>query len=383
VELGIGAMEMVGALTWMLDAGRWRDRRVLLTGHTGFKGGWMALLLEFLGARVIGLSLEPDSQPNLYGALAPWPNLTSQLCDIRDLEALSRAVAQARPEIVIHMAAQSLVRKSYRDPLETIRINVLGAVHLLEALRHVENLTCVLVVTSDKVYENRETGVAFRESASLGGHDPYSASKAAAEILTSSYARSFYRGVGIPVCTARAGNVIGGGDWAEDRLVPDLWRAFQSGQRVAIRNPDAVRPWQHVLDPLYGYLLYIQHCLAAPGAAPFALNFGPPSEPRRTVLQVTRRFAEALGSDELWTLAPSAGDLPESLHLSIDSSAAFAKLGWATRLDVDEAIEWTCDWYRAFQAGEPMRAVTEKQIEAFAQTVGHDTTALQPLWGAS
>jgi CDP-glucose 4,6-dehydratase len=378
VELRIGAVEMVVAVTWALDDGFWRDRRILLTGHTGFKGGWMASLLEFLDARVIGLALDPTAQPNLYEVLSPWPNLLSQRCDIKDREALSRAVAEARPEVVIHMAAQALVRRSYREPIETIATNVLGTVHLLEALRDVQGLVAILVVTSDKVYENRETGVAFGESSRLGGHDPYSASKAAVEIMTSAYARSFFAGTRIAVCTARAGNVIGGGDWACDRLVPDLWRAFESGRPVAIRHPDAVRPWQHVLDPLYGYLLYIQRGLAAPTA----LNFGPPGEPRRTVLQIARRFAEAMGSGELWTLSEPPDDRRESQRLSIDSSAALAELGWATRLDVDEAVEWTCDWYRAFRAGESMRAITRKQIEAYARSVGDDAARPRPARGA-
>src|SRR5262245_12628031 len=228
---------MVGRLIQSLDAKCWRGKRVLLTGHTGFKGSWMALLLNFLGARVVGLSLDPGTRPNMYEILSPWQNLKSLRCDIRDREALWRAVDEARPEIVIHMAAQSLVRESYGDPLGTIGTNVFGTVNLLEVLRQVPDLAALLVVTSDKVYRNREGGFVFAESDPLGGHDPYSASKAAVEILTSAYARSFYDGRGIPVCTARAGNVIGGGDWAPDRLIPDLWHAFTSGRQVPLRNP--------------------------------------------------------------------------------------------------------------------------------------------------
>ena len=335
----------------------------------------MALLLEFLGARVTGLSLDPVTQPSIYEVLSPWEDLKSLRCDIRDHEALSRAIAEARPEIVIHMAAQSLVRESYRDPLGTIGTNVLGTVHLLEVLRQGPDLAAVLVVTSDKVYQNREAGVAFAESAPLGGRDPYSASKAAAEILTGAYARSFYDGRGIPVCTARAGNVIGGGDWAHDRLIPDLWRAFASGRQVPLRNPGAVRPWQHVLDPLHGYLVYIQRCLAAPATTPLTLNFGPPSEPRRTVLQIARRFADAMRTGELWTLEATPGNPHESQYLAIDSLAALRELGWRTLLPVDEAMSWTCDWYRAFQAGETMRAVTQKQIEAFVRRVAENASA--------
>jgi CDP-glucose 4,6-dehydratase len=329
----------------------------------------MALLLNFLGARVIGLSLDPGTQPNMFEILLPWRNLKSLRCDVRDRDALSRAVDEARPEIVIHMAAQSLVRESYRDPVGTIGTNVLGTVNLLDVLRQVPDLAAVLVVTSDKVYQNREGGLAFAESAPLGGHDPYSASKAAAEILTSAYARSFYDGRGIPVCTARAGNVIGGGDWGHDRLIPDLWRAFASGRQVPLRNPGAVRPWQHVLDPLHGYLLYVQRCLTAPATISSSLNFGPPSEPRRTVLEIARCFADSMGSNTLWTFDPAIGDLHENQYLAIDSSAAFSELGWKTQLEVDEAMSWTCDWYRAFHNGETMRAVTQKQIEVFARRI--------------
>jgi CDP-glucose 4,6-dehydratase len=227
----------------------------------------------------------------------------------------------------------------------------------------------VLVITSDKVYENQEAEIEFAETAPLGGHDPYSASKASAEILTRSYQRSFFAERGIPVMTARAGNVIGGGDWARDRLIPDLWRAYKSNVQVFIRNPDAVRPWQHVLDPIYGYLLYIQHMVSATGETPASLNFGPPSKPVRTVLQVAEQFAASMEAKDLWTLGKSPNQVHESGFLSIDSTLAFDTLGWKTSLTVDEALRWTCDWYKAYQTGQDMRSFTEHQIDAYADRV--------------
>ena len=350
-----------------LDAALWRGRRVLLTGHTGFKGAWMVLLLQRLGAQVTGVSLAPGEGPNLFDLLAPWPGLQHHVCDIRDAVALREVVGAARPEIVIHMAAQALVREAYADPVLTIDTNVMGTVHLLEHLRSVTGLAAVLVVTSDKVYENREAGIDFAEDAPLGGHDPYSASKAAAEILTSSYRRSFYADRGVSLVTARAGNVIGGGDWARDRLIPDLWRAYTGGAPVVLRNPASVRPWQHVLDPLHGYLRFVQQCLVSPETAPAALNFAPPRDPVRTVQEVAERFAEPLGAHGLWTRGEAPAALHESRFLSIDSTRAAQLLGWRACLGVDEAITWSADWYGACHAGQDMRAFSLRQIDAFAQ----------------
>ncbi|WP_210497171.1 CDP-glucose 4,6-dehydratase [Microvirga antarctica] len=352
-----------------LDRDLWKGRRVLLTGHTGFKGAWMAMLLARLGATVTGLSLPAQTSPNLFGLLSPWSDLASATCDIRNPALLNEAIRTARPDIVIHMAAQALVMEAYADPVGTIASNVMGTVNLLEGLRTSDAVSAVLVITSDKVYENREAGIDFAESAALGGHDPYSASKAAAEILTSAYRRSFFAERGIPVVTARAGNVIGGGDWAPDRLLPDLFRAHESGRPVFMRNPDAVRPWQHVLDPLYGYLLYIQRCLSAPAAAPTSVNFGPPREPVRTVMEVAEQVSASFGADSLWTCDTSRDRLHESRFLSIDSALAKTTLGWSTALPVDEAIGWTVAWYKAFQAGADMRAFTDSQIDAYAERV--------------
>lgn len=334
----------------------------------------MALLLECLGARVTGVALGPTDAPNMFDLLSPWPHLHSNLCDIRDAAALEKVVQAAQPEIVVHMAANALVHDAYKDPVGTVGTNVLGTVHLLEHLRGIDCLSVVLVITSDKVYENREAGIDFPETAALGGQDPYSASKAAAEILTAAYRRSYFAEKDVSVVTARAGNVIGGGDWARNRLIPDLWRAYESQNPVFMRAPDSVRPWQHVLDPLYGYLLYIQGCLTARGQVPTALNFGPPREPVSTVLQVAKQFAAALESKELWSIDPTRDRLHESQFLSIDSRLARDTLGWTTSLRVNEAVRWTCDWYKAFHDGEDMRSFCLSQIESFA-----DSTEEVPL----
>lgn len=361
-------MTMSGSL---LERSIWQGRRVLLTGHTGFKGAWMTLLLERLGAQVCGVALEPNTSPNLFGLLRTEALHSSHFCDVRDVEPLRRVVRAFQPEIVIHMAAQALVRESYANPLSTIETNVLGTANLLEALREVEGLRAILVVTSDKVYENREARIDFTEDAVLGGHDPYAASKAAAEILVAAYRRSFFAHSGVALISARAGNVIGGGDWATDRLIPDLWNAYERHQPVLIRNPAAVRPWQHVLDPLYGYLLYLQHAMLHPESLPPALNFGPAREPARTVTEVAEAFAAALDvePESLWTLSVQSSDLHEARFLSINSQLALATLGWRTAVHVDDAIRLTCDWYSAFRDGQNMQAFSERQIEAYDERV--------------
>jgi CDP-glucose 4,6-dehydratase len=282
--------------------------------------------------------------------------------DVRDAEAIASALSAGGAEIVIHMAAQPLVRESYRDPVGTIASNVMGTVHLLEALRRVPDLKAVLVVTSDKVYRNHEGGSSFSEDAVLGGDDPYSASKAAAEILVRAYARSFLQDRGIAVCTARAGNVIGGGDWSRDRIVPDLWRAWRSGAPVELRYPEAVRPWQHVLDPLQGYLAYVERMAAAAGAVPPALNFGPPPGAALTVLQLAERFAAALGADGLWTIGTPDRAMPESGHLAIDATLARDCLGWRPALDAEAAIRWSGLWYKAHARATDMIAFSQAQI---------------------
>jgi CDP-glucose 4,6-dehydratase len=352
---------MVELMARALDRSFWSSRRVLLTGHTGFKGSWMALLLEHLGARVTGFALPPDTNPSLFDMLSPWPSLTSHTGDIRNAASFGAAITAAQPDIVIHMAAQPLVRRSYAEPVLTIETNVMGTVHLLETLRAVPSIKAALVVTSDKVYENHELGIAFAEDAPLGSHDPYSASKAAAEILTRSYGHSFFAGHNIPVACARAGNVIGGGDWAADRLIPDLWRAYISGENVTLRYPDAVRPWQHVLDPLFGYLLYIEHLMRHGDKAPLAMNFGPPETAVCTVREVAEQFTRIMGK-QVWQAGSADPNLKESGYLAINPSLARDTLGWESLLGVDNAIGWTLDWYKACRDKQEMREVSQRQI---------------------
>lgn len=345
------------------DPAFWHGRRVLLTGHTGFKGAWCARWLAGMGARVTGFALPPTTDPAMADLVRT--GATSILDDLANREAVAGAVAQAAPQLVLHLAAQPLVRASYSDPVGTFATNVMGTVHLLEALRGAPGLEAVLVVTTDKVYENDETGRAFNEDAPLGGHDPYAASKAAAEIVTASYARSFFDPAGVPVATARGGNVIGGGDYAEDRLIPDVIRAGRSGVDPALRNPQAVRPWQHVLDCLDGYLTYAQILATDPGA-PRALNIGPhdPTD-TRTVAEVAVAVQAALGVPATWSR--DTADAPREMALlSLDPARARQTLGWQGRLDADTAIRLTADWYAAWMNGADMTAVTDAQIALYS-----------------
>ena len=347
----------------MIEHAFWRNRRVLLTGHTGFKGAWLSLWLEQLGAKVFGLALPPDTEPALYSLLQPMPKLHSRLGDIREPAAVAAAVDEARPNIVIHMAAQSLVRRSYRFPVETMSTNVMGTAHLLEALRAVDGLEAVLIITTDKVYRNNGHRHAFSESDPLGGADPYSASKAATELLVASMAVSFFAPAGVPVATARAGNVIGGGDWSEDRLIPDLWRAVHAGQALPLRYPQATRPWQHVLDPLQGYLIYAER-LASGADVPAALNFGPPPGDCLTVAEVAEAMLAAMHASKGWVQVVEAQ--PEEMHfLAIDPALAMRSLGWRPRLEPAQSVQWTAEWYRAVMDGAAPRQVAVEQIRRY------------------
>lgn len=346
-----------------LDRNFWAGKRVLLTGHTGFKGAWASLWLSRLGAEVTGFSLAPDTIPDLFSLAAVETSICSHIGDLRDRESLGHAVEESDPQIVIHMAAQPLVRRSYADPVGTFDINVMGTVNLLDALRGRQALETVLVVTTDKVYENAETGDAFRESDPLGGYDPYAASKAAVEIVTSSYARSFLREEGVRVATARGGNVIGGGDFSEDRLVPDVWRALMAGKPLALRNPGAARPWQHVLDCLCGYFTFVRGLSDGVGL-PAALNFGPPADaPAITVAELAEAVQAALGGGT-WEPANDTGP-HEMMALSIDSTKARECLGWRDRLTGERCISWLSEWYRDHNASADMRDKTLAQIAAF------------------
>jgi CDP-glucose 4,6-dehydratase len=349
----------------MPDADFWAKQRVLLTGHTGFKGAWLALWLERLGAGVTGLSLPPATTPNLFSLLQPLERLDSLNGDIRDPPTVAAAVAAARPTVVIHMAAQALVRRSYREPVETFATNVMGTACLLDALRAAPDLRAILVVTSDKVYRNDDSGRAFGEADPLGGDDPYSASKAATELVVASWARSFFASRGVAVATARAGNVIGGGDWSEDRLVPDVWRAAEAGELLLLRHPEATRPWQHVLEPLAGYLLYAER-LAEKGneALPAALNFGPVPGEVMTVGAVADALISAMGVTA--GRASAAGEQPaEMTHLAIDPGLAARRIGWRPKLTTTEALAWTAEWYGRFRHGETARTLCLRQIDDY------------------
>lgn len=347
-----------------LDKAFWSGKRVLLTGHSGFKGAWASLWLSAMGAEVTGFSLAPETDPNLFELANIQTAVRSHFGDLRDADAVRQVVNEARPEIVLHMAAQPLVRRSYADPVGTFDANVMGTVHLLDALRHQEELQSVLVVTTDKVYENAEQGISFKEEDPLGGHDPYAASKAAAEIVTSSYARSFFEERGVRVATARGGNVIGGGDFSEDRLVPDIWRALKAGKPLVLRNPAAARPWQHVLDCLCGYFTYARG-LTERVPLPAALNFGPPHDaPPLTVAELADAVQSALGAEGKWEPANDPGPR-EMMTLEIDSRKARAVLGWQDQLAGAPCVSWLAEWYRSLNAGEDMRGRTLAQIAAY------------------
>jgi CDP-glucose 4,6-dehydratase len=339
----------------------WRGRRVFLTGHTGFKGAWMNLWLQSLGAKVTGYALAAHTEPSLFALVSG--RSASHLADIRDERKVREALIGADPQVVIHMAAQALVRESYREPLATYSTNVLGTGTVLQACRALKQLECALIVTSDKVYENHGEGRPFVEGDRLGGHDPYSNSKACAELLTASFRESFF-GSGAPIATARAGNVIGGGDWSQDRLIPDCVRALGAGEPVALRYPEAIRPWQHVFEPLSGYLAFAQALVQAPAATPRAVNFGPDPASFCTVREVVDSFSARFSGRPGWRRDP--GSHPqEAGALTLSSDLAEKSLGWRPRLTVGESLAWTADWYRAHAAGENMTKYSEAQIARY------------------
>jgi len=351
----------------MTKADFWRGRRVLLTGHTGFKGAWTALWLERAGASVTGFALAPpDDQDCLYRCAAPWPRQRSIIGDLRDPSAVARAVGEADPEIVIHMAAQALVRRSYLDPIETFGSNVMGTAHLLAAVAGRPGVRTILVVTSDKIYENNNSGRAFREGDPLAGDDPYSASKAATELVARSWRKSFLRQPGSAVLgVARAGNVIGGGDWGEDRLVPDIIRAGVKGEPVVLRYPAATRPWQHVLDVVGGYLAYAERLTLKPADAPDAMNFGPsPREQALAASEIVGLLQTAFGWNHGWVLQPGEA-LPEKTQLSLDPSLAEKTLSWRPKLGPTDALAWIVRWHRAHLEGRNMREISLADLATF------------------
>lgn len=347
------------------DPKLWRGKRVLLTGHTGFKGAWLAYWLQRMGAQVTGLALPPTTLPNLFDALAITKDIDSQIGDIRDADLVQRVVRACQPEIVLHLAAQALVRPSYQDPLGTFASNIMGSANLLEAVRSVSSVRVVLMVTTDKVYRNHESLQPYPESAELGGHDPYSASKAAAEIVIASYRAAFLAEQGVALCVARAGNVIGGGDWSEDRLLPDAVRAWQNGVSLQIRRPDAVRPWQHVLEPLSAYLILAQRAYDDSALAQ-AWNFGP--EGAASVRAVVELACQAYGSGKLEFASQIAGPHEAGL-LALDVSKARQILGIRSRWDLPTAVMRSMHWYRHFHEGRQARDLCETDLQHYLQSL--------------
>lgn len=347
----------------------WWGRKVFLSGHTGFKGSWLSLWLQQMGATVTGYSLQPPSSPNLFELADVATGMQSIQGDLLDVDRLIAAVAEQQPEIVFHLAAQPLVRRSYIAPEETYAINVMGTLHLLEAVRQTPSVKAVVVITTDKCYENHEWCWPYRESDALGGYDPYSSSKACVEILTDSYRRSFFSAVGqrtVAIATARAGNVIGGGDWAADRIVPDIVRAFSKGETLLLRNPLALRPWQHVLEPLRGYLMLAERLYEDGGAFAEAWNFGPETTEARSVKWIVERFAEGWPGAS-WSV-DSAGQPHEAQLLQLDCSKVRTRLSWRSALTLEQGVELTRQWYQTYcRTGGSMREFTLEQIKNYSR----------------
>ena len=348
----------------------WRHRRVFLTGHTGFKGGWLSLCLQNLGAELTGYALLPSTVPNLFNTVRVAESMNSVIGDIRDYALLRESMRRAQPEVVIHMAAQPLVRYSYANPIETYSVNVMGTAHVLEAVREIGGVRSVVNITSDKCYENREWIWGYRESDPIGGHDPYSSSKGCAELVTSAYRDSYFHPSGydrhqLGLASARAGNVVGGGDWAADRLLPDVVRAFMTGCDVIIRSPEATRPWQHVLEPLWGYLQLAERLFVDGNAYAEAWNFGPDDGDVRPVKWVVEAAAKWWGGGARLQIDPPESVLHEAHQLKLDSSKARVRLDWCPRWRIDHAIERTIEWYKAAQQQQDMRRFTFDQIRAY------------------
>jgi len=349
----------------------WRGKKVFLTGHTGFKGSWLSLWLQQLGAEVTGYALQPPTNPSLFEVANIAQGMTSIIGDIRDAETLSKAMRDAAPDIVIHMAAQPLVRYSYVNPVETYSTNVMGTVHLLEAVRQTPSVRAVVNVTSDKCYDNKEWVWGYRENEAMGGFDPYSNSKGCAELVTSAYRNSFfnpekYANHRVALASCRAGNVIGGGDWADDRLIPDILRAISDNKPVVIRSPHAIRPWQHVLEPLSGYLLLAEKLYTQGIAYAEGWNFGPADEDAKPVQWIVEQLTQAWGKGASWQL--DGGEHPHEAHyLKLDCSKAKMRLNWQPRWHLGRTLEMIVAWQQAWLAKQDMHSFTLKQIEQYAQ----------------
>ena len=352
----------------MIDVDFWKGRRVFLTGHTGIKGSWAAMWLQAMGAEVTGYSLEPPTDPSFFELAGVAQGMDHHIGDIRDHGSLFDALEASRAEIVIHMAAQALVRRSYVDPLETYSTNVMGTANLLDAVRQCESVRAVVSVTSDKCYENKEWDWGYRENDPMGGYDPYSSSKGCAELVTASYRQSFfntddYASHGVAVATVRAGNIICGGDWAEDRLVPDIVRAIIAGEQAVIRFPEAIRPWQHVLDPLSGYFTLAEKLYSDGPAFAEAWNFGPGSDSEQPVRVLADQMATLWGDGASWKLSDDYHP-HEAGYLKLDCSKARAKLGWRPMIGLEAALEACVSWYKAYSRGDDLKQITLDQINA-------------------
>ncbi len=363
-------MNLLAARPHAVDPDFWRDRRVLVTGHSGFKGAWLTLWLQSLGAHVTGFSAGLPTDPSMHQLARVGDGMESIDGDICEPEAIAAAVAASEPDVVVHMAAQALVRRAFDAPRDTYATNVMGTVNVLDAVRrHPGGVRAVVVVTTDKCYENREWEWGYREDEPMGGHDPYASSKGCAELVTSAYRRSYFSEPGAPrVASARAGNVIGGGDWGADRLMPDIMRAALAGEAVRVRNPNSIRPWQHVLNPLSGYLVLAQALCDSPDYAT-GWNFGPPDEDARPVGWIVQRMGE-LWPEELRSTLDDGPHPHEARYLKLDSSRARGRLGWRPPVALDEALQSIVDWYQALRDGADMRAVTLGQIDAFSYAAG-------------
>ncbi len=357
----IGGEELSGA-----DARFWQGRPVLITGHTGFKGSWLSLWLQTLGARVAGVALPPETNPAMFDVARVASGMEGHFADIRDYAALKEKLCALRPQVVFHLAAQALVGEGYKNPLATYASNVMGTAHLLEAVRETGSVKAVVIVTSDKCYENREWVWGYRENEALGGFDPYSSSKACAEIVTAAYRRSFFEPDGARIASARAGNVIGGGDWAADRLLPDLVQAFAVGETALLRRPDAIRPWQHVLEPLSGYLLLARRLLETYPETACAWNFGPEADDARPVAEVAAIAAEAWGGNAQYCVENN--HFPhEAGWLRLDANKARRLLGWHPRWNLERAVAESVRWYKAWRSGADMRDFTLEQIASYVK----------------
>jgi len=353
----------------MLDRSFWKARQVLLTGHTGFKGSWLSLWLERLGANVTGYALNPPTQPSLFEQAKIGGSIRSVCADIRDFPSLKAAIAECRPAVIIHMAAQSVVRRGYLDPIETYSSNVMGTVNLFEAIRQLRQSCVIVNVTSDKCYQNNEWIWGYRENEPMGGRDPYSNSKGCAELVTSAYRESFFptesiQDHGVVVASARAGNAIGGGDWTTDQLIPDLMRAFLANERCLIRNPSAIRPWQFVLEPLHGYLMLAERLTEDGPSFASGWNFGPADTDAKPVSWIADELARLWGNRASWS-RDAANHPREAHYLKLDASKARSCLGWRPVVPLDSALGWIIEWWREFQAGGDLRKMTGTQIERY------------------